>query len=109
MKISPPVRLTCSPASASERLDRQLLPPFTLQVQQVADVAELAMQVAPHRRFVDEAGRQPPRPSVLVAQESLDALFVLPPAIARKRVGEEGNRAGPARDAVTQPLTEPHG
>src|SRR5437870_3488549 len=43
---------------APQNVDRQLLPPFTLEVQQVADVAELTLQIAPHRRFVDDAARQ---------------------------------------------------
>ena len=42
----------------AQRVDRQLLPPLALDVEQIADVAELAVQVAPHRRLVDDARRQ---------------------------------------------------
>ena len=61
MKISPPVRLTWRPAfreGAAQGVERQLLAPLAFDVQQIADVAELARQVAPHGRFVDEADRQ---------------------------------------------------
>ena len=43
----------------AQRVERHLLAPFPFDIQQVADVAELAVQVAPHRRFVDGAHRQP--------------------------------------------------
>ena len=62
MKISPPVRLTCRPSLLRERAPStssgSSCAPLAFDVQQVADVAELAVQVAPHRRLVDEAGGQ---------------------------------------------------
>src|SRR5690606_15499319 len=41
---------------APEQVERQFLPPLALDVQERADVTELAVQVAPHRGFVDDAG-----------------------------------------------------
>jgi hypothetical protein len=40
---------------AGQRVDRQLLTPLALDVQEIADVAELAVQVAPHGRFIHDA------------------------------------------------------
>ena len=90
MKISPPVRLTWKSGRvgerAAQRVERHLLAPLALDVQQVADVAELAVQVAPHRRFVDGAHRQAIGAAGLLVEESLNALLVAHAAIARPRV-----------------------
>ncbi len=73
MKISPPVRLTCRPVGFGERalehVERQFLAPFAFDIEQRADVAELAVQVAPHRRFVDDAGGQAARAAVARLEE----------------------------------------
>ena len=61
---------------APQRVERQLLAPLALDVQQVADVAELAVQVAPHGRFVDGADRQPIGAARLLVQEALDPPLV---------------------------------
>jgi hypothetical protein len=43
----------------AQRVERHLLAPLSFDIEQVADVAELAVQVAPHRGLVDGAHRQP--------------------------------------------------
>ena len=113
MKISPPVRLTWKPGligeGGAQRLERQLLPPLAFDVQQVADVAELAVQVAPHGRFVDGADRKAIGAAGLLVEKALDATFV---ASRRKRAQacrangsaralvamDSRRRAKPARD-----------
>ena len=99
MKISPPVRLTWKPGLIGERLaqrvERQLLAPLAFDVQQVADVAELAVQVAPHRRFVDGAHRQPIGAAGLLVEEPLDPPLVSAAPDTRPRMARQA--AAPAR------------
>ncbi len=70
----------------------QLLPPLAFDVEQVADVAELAVQVAPHGRFVDSADRQAIGPPGLLGEEPLDPALVLAPPEPRPRVARERKR-----------------
>ena len=97
MKISPPVRLTCSPGSIRkcrpQRLEAQLLAPLTFDVQQIADVAELAVQIAPHGRFVDGAHGKPVRSTSLFIDEATDPPFVAATTITRPRMAGERQRA----------------
>src|SRR5205823_6441805 len=93
---------------AFERLERQFLAPLAFEVQQIADVAELAMQIAPHRRFVDDAGRQRAGASVFVAEEALDAALVAMAAIARPGVREQRHAARPARDRFLEAAAQLH-
>ena len=60
----------------------QLLAPLALEVEQVADVAELALQVAAHRRFVDDAVWQTTGHAGPFAEKARDAPIVsaVPPA-----------------------------
>ena len=96
MKISPPVRLTWKPGwsgnALAQRVERQLLAPLALDVQQVADVAELAVQVAPHRRFVDGAHRQAVGAAGLLVEEALDPLLVAAAAVAGPGVARQRQR-----------------
>ena len=97
MKISPPVRLIWSPLCSGnafcERVERQLLAPLPLDVQQVADVAELAVQVAPHGGFVDRAHGQPIGAPGLLVEEPLDPPLVPAPPEPRPRVAGQRQRA----------------
>ena len=81
MKISPPVRLIWKSVVLRERLaqrvESQFLAPLSLDIQEVADVAELAVQIAPHRRLVDGSHRQPIGAAGLLVDEALD-----PPLVA---------------------------
>jgi hypothetical protein len=87
---------------AAERVERQLLPPLALDVQQVTDVAELAVQIAPHGRLVDDAVRQPSGASVLALKELVDLLLVLAPAIERPQARGQRHPARAARHGLTK-------
>ena len=80
---------------AAQRVERQLLAPLAFEVEQVADVAELAVQVAPHRRFVDDAhgGGRPAR-----FPRKRWGTFVAQPG-TRSRVPRQGT--GPGRPQST--------
>ncbi len=69
---------------APQDLERQFLPPLAFDVQQRADVAELAVQIAPHRRLVDDPGGEAAGMAVLLAQEVFDAVCDYVAAIARQ-------------------------
>ena len=88
---------------AAQRVERQLLAPLALDVQQVADVAELAVQVAPHRRFVDDALRQPIGAAGLLVDEPADPLLVPAPPVSRPRMARERQRAGARGNRLPQP------
>ena len=102
MKISPPVRLTWKSSRAgnavSQGVERQFLTPFTFEVQKVADVAELAVQVAPHRRLVNRAGRQSIGSPGALGQETLNPALVLKTAIARPGMAGRGQCARAHRE-----------
>ena len=68
----------------------------------VADVAELAVQVAPHRRFVDHAGGQAAGLAVLRREEALDPAFVLLLAVPRQQARQHGHAARAARDVLPE-------
>ena len=61
---------------ALQGFERHLLAPLAFDIQQVADVAELALQVAAHRRFVHDAGGQGSGVSVLFLDEFFDPVLV---------------------------------
>jgi hypothetical protein len=61
---------------ALQRFERHLLPPLALDVEQVAHVAELALQIAAHRRFVHDAGGQSSGVPVLFLDELFDSVLV---------------------------------
>ena len=82
----------------AQAVERHLLPPLAFDVQEVDDVAELAVQVAPHRRFVDGANRQAIGAAVLVAQEALDPVLVAAAPVARPGVPRQRDGARARRD-----------
>ena len=87
---------------AAQGVERQLLAPLAFDVQQVADVAELARQVAAHGGLVDEARRQRIGAAGAVLDEAADRLLV--PALAQRRVGaaRERQRTGLVDDGAFQ-------
>jgi len=88
---------------ALEEVNRQLLAPLALDVEQVADVAELALQIAAHRRFVHEAGGQTAGMAVTLRQEVFDLLLVLALAEPREEAGEHRHRSRATGHGFTQP------
>ena len=84
----------------AQRVEGHLLAPLALDVQQVADVAELAVQVAPHRRFVDGAHREPIGATGPLLDEALDAALVQAATVPGPGVPRDRPRAGAHRDRL---------
>ena len=87
----------------TQRVERHLPAPLAFDVQQVADVAELAVQVAPHRGFVHSSHGQPIRAARLLVDETADAPLVASAAISRPGVTRQRQRTRPYRDRLPQP------
>src|SRR6185312_5168654 len=85
-----------------QRLEGHLLAPFPFDVQQVADIAELAVQVAPHRRFVDRPHGQPIRAAGFFIDEATDPLLVQSTPVTRPGMTSERQRASTCREGFPE-------
>ncbi len=94
---------------ATQRVERELFAPLTFDVQEVADIAELAVQVAPHRRLVDHAARQSIGPARAVGEESGHLRFVAPFADAGPRVLRHGQRTDTGEQVFANSADQFHG
>ena len=77
---------------ALQCVEGQLLAPLALDVQEIADVAELALQIAAHGRLVDEAHGQPIGAAGPVAKEAADRALVAELPQARVHAARERRR-----------------
>ncbi len=83
-------------------LDRHLLAPLAFDVEEVDDVAELAVQVAPHGGFVDGANRQPVGAAILVAKKASDPVLVPTPPVTRPGMPRQRDGARARRDRLAK-------
>ena len=100
-----------------QHVERQFFAPLALDVQQGADIAELAVQIAPHGRLVDDSGRQRIGPAVpplarMPRAGARAAMSDSAPTSGRRRcVGRQRNACSDAATDVMQVAssTQPRG